>query len=380
MINPQVRANIERSFQAKYGRLPTDTEVNQMVSSTQQGAKPNIPSVPSTGEQIGRTALQAGGVGLAKEGVKAAWNAATASTPTLATPSVIGAERIASAPTAIGAERLGSSSSAVQGGLGSTVGNTLGVAGGLYSAYELGKGLEKASKYKQSGSDLAMTTGVSALQGAGVGGGVAAGLGLLGATGVGFVPALALGALFGGGAGLGAGLMGSGKKTDQIMRDKIRDNYQEAGLIGDDYMLNNFDIGKDGGFRTDRGTRVQEVDFKEQGAREAVGALNPLGWLTSGIEDQEMKGMSTGMLYNALSADDGVTMDEVRGLYDKAGLDQASAFEGVTKLYNEGLLTEQEARAGQAALNELYGQEYYSPEDEEERERLANQGLQYLMD
>jgi hypothetical protein len=248
------------------------------------------------------------------------------------------------------------------------VGGILPVAGALYSAYDTIKNADREKAIwntKLKGGDLAMNTAGWAAKGAAIGSAIP-------------VLGTALGGVIGGLYGLGSGMAGSGKHQDQKLRDSIiRDRMVESGFLTDDYMYGDYNMGLDGGHRTRDNMRVNEINFDNPNAGENVNKLDALGALfgTEFQQNDKMKGMTTSMLYNALNADGEITNDEIMGAYTKAGLDHGSAFEAINELHRNGIIDEDTARAYQGGLNKTFGKDWISPEDEEERKRLAEQGL-----
>jgi hypothetical protein len=175
----------------------------------------------------------------------------------------------------------------------------------------------------------------------------------------------------------GSKMFGSGKDGYQQSRDDIRSTMQSLGILDDNYQgFNGADMSKDGGFRFDDGRKVYEVaSGQEDGTANftldqsnAIGGLNPLGWiLGQGTRNKESAGYGTGLLYNTLGQDGNVTNDEIKSVYDKAGLNQIDASLALEMLGGAGKITQDEQLAGIGGLNTLYGQNYESPEDKAER-------------
>jgi hypothetical protein len=249
-------------------------------------------------------------------------------------------------------------------------------AGGLLGAYGLYNTVDKSYAHRQRGKDLAMTAGSGAASGAAIGSSIDAMTG--GAT---MGAGTTIGAIIGSLIGLGSGWAGSDKDAHQMTRDFMRDQMEKAGIYEHHPVTDEkFSMGADGGYRFDDGRRAYEIvkgqaigdperEYTEEEGR-IVGALNPMGWILAGGADRDdikikAAGNSVGLLYNELAENgaEGISDDEIRDLYSRAGLDHASAFETLNYLRSRGLLTEDEQRAGHNALNELYGSEYYTPED-----------------
>lgn len=151
-----------------------------------------------------------------------------------------------------------------------------------------------------------------------------------------------------GGGAVGALLTkGLGRKDEhEKARNDINSAFQKSGLVDDDYMFNGFDAGKDGRFRLDDGRKSYEIikGQEDEGAvwsdpeiSEAVSKLNPLGFLFASGKAEE-QGYGTGKLYNMLkeTGDDGVTDQEILGLYDKLGVTPQEVASTLEIMANEG--------------------------------------------
>ena len=84
----------------------------------------------------------------------------------------------------------------------------------------------------------------------------------------------------------------------------------------------------------------------------------------------DIAGNTTGLLYNELAnrGEEGVTDAEILDLYSRAGATHGSAFEAINTLAELEAISEEEQRAAHNALNQIYGSEYYSTEDNADRE------------
>ncbi len=141
---------------------------------------------------------------------------------------------------------------------------------------------------------------------------------------------------------------GSGKDKDQHARDSIRKNIQSAyGLEKNDYILNGFDFGKDGGFKMENGLHPYDVDFNEAGSGQKVADLNALGAIFSGGGKKQNRD-TTGLLYNSFKGGDS------KEAYSKAGLNHDSAYGTVHQMYVDGKLDKATADAYKNGLDELY--------------------------
>lgn len=142
---------------------------------------------------------------------------------------------------------------------------------------------------------------------------------------------------------------GSGKDGAQQDRDAIRAQMKEVGLIGDDYMLNGVDIGKDGGHLEADGLHTYDVDFNKEGAGQQVADLNALGAILSGGGG---KGMSdaTGLLWRSIGSD----KQKILEAYEKVG-GHAGAYGRIVEMQESGQLDDETANALRNGLDSLYG-------------------------
>jgi hypothetical protein len=389
----------ERGFRAVTGRNPTEADIAIMQENRKRAFKAKYPDEPSTLEKVAAFAAPIAGSYITKSilsdkptmltrGVKAIGESLFGSA---AAPAATGGSGVSLAGSlgggaAVPAATTGGSGVTIAGSLGGgapqnanlgnslsmgSLGTALGVAGGAYGLYELGKGLKDQGQYQMDSDDLLKSTGGNAMTGAAAG----AALGSV-IPGVGTAVGALLGGLLGGGASAGMNVFGSGKSQDQLARDEFRSKAIETGALGSDYMVNDVDLGKDGGFKFEDGRRIYEIAPRGDDGEivfsadqaEAIGKLNPLGSFLAGGDDKYSNQL-TSMYVNAAQegGDEGITDAEIRRMYDRTGLTQADIFEGVNEMYKMGRISEDEARAQQNAINQLYGQEYYSPEDEDMR-------------
>jgi hypothetical protein len=156
------------------------------------------------------------------------------------------------------------------------------------------------------------------------------------------------------GAGLGAllGTAKAGKHKDQNARDDIRAGLQKRGVIDDKYQLGlanggSYDIGIDGG------SQPYNVDFNRQGAGDVVGLANPLAEIITGGNDK-LRSDFAGYFTNAAMSS-GDANANIKGLYDKMGLDADKASQAIDGLLADGKVTEQEAAAYKNGIKTLYG-------------------------
>lgn len=169
------------------------------------------------------------------------------------------------------------------------------------------------------------------------------------------------------GAGLGLmalgekfGIGGSGKGKDQRRRDAIRSGLQDVGLVDENYNVvvdgKKFNIGKEGG---EEKQRAYNVDFEREGAGNAVADVQPLSAILTGESGKAAKD-TTGFLANTILE----TGEDPRKLYDKAGIDQATAFEKIGQLRDSGEIDDATARVYQNSVNQVFGQEYVGEPEE----------------
>ena len=252
-------------------------------------------------------------------------------------------------------------------------------AGGVLGAYGMYNTIKDSYKRSQRGKELGMTAGSGAASGAAIGSSIDA---LTGGATLG--AGTALGATIGGLIGLGSGYFGSDKDKHQIARDYARDRMVNLGIYEHKPATDEvFSMGGDGGYRLPDGRRAFEIvkgmaegaperEFTQREG-EAIGALNPLSYIVGqgrSRGDVDIAGNTTGLLYNELAnrGEEGVTDAEILDLYSRAGATHGSAFEAINTLAELEAISEDEQRAAHNALNQLYGSEYYSTEDNADRE------------
>jgi hypothetical protein len=160
------------------------------------------------------------------------------------------------------------------------------------------------------------------------------------------------------GAGIGAlagGLIGcitAGKHKDQTVRDAVRENLVNAGILNSEYQLqlpdgSMYEMGKDGGPRDEfGGRRPYEVDFSNPLAQYAVGWMSPIISLaTQG--NQKIATDFTGYFANAVLSN-AKDLNDVRRNVDffmaKFGLSNEKLAQGVIQLAEGGGADEATAR------------------------------------
>lgn len=403
-------------FRRREGRNPTQDDWNRFQQHLQNGGQPEqttadraLPYAGALGT-LGGAAVYHYGLPAAREalgyGAAAARDGATSqaaqglqANAALPTPEVVSATRIP----------YGAAGAGAGAGLGMTVNSSLPVpevlsatrvttpaagaaqssalgtaatyGGAALGAYGLYDTIAGSYERRQRGEDLAMTTGQGAASGAAAGSAI---------PGVG----TAIGAIVGGLIGLGSGYAGSDKDEHQLTRDWLRDQFVDMGIYEHTPATEDtFSMGGDGGYRLPDGRRAFEIvqgmaegapvrDFTEAEG-EAIGALNPLAWIAAGGADREgvpVAGNGVGLLYNELNegGDPGISTEELQSLYMNAGLDHQTAFEALNLLATREMISQEEQAAGHNALNQLWGEEYYTPEDPTEVVTRVNAMLEGL--
>lgn len=227
-----------------------------------------------------------------------------------------------------------------------TAGTALGIAGGVYGAYQLGKNLSDNQKDPIGGAAAGAAVGVGAMTAYGAMYGSYVGP-------WGTVIGAAVGAI----VGLGLGMIGGNKDKDQLTRDAIRKNFQKQGILDKDFKLTlndgtQFDVGKDGHFILPNGQRPYNVDFADQRAAETVGALNPAVAAMLGTGKTKYLSDFTGYMTNAvLSSQD--PAGNIKGIYDKMG-GRDVVYGRIVEMYKQGQLSANDANAMRAAIDKVY--------------------------
>lgn len=244
-----------------------------------------------------------------------------------------------------------------------TTGSVLGTVGGVAGAVGIGDLLANSQKGNHLGA-----TAQGAASGAAIGNAVAGPAGA--------VP----GAVIGGTLGLVKSFEG-GKSERQIARDGIRNGLQNIGIafipegtvdhhiqLADGSLFN---IGKDGGssFVSFDGTgevkNGYEVDWTNPVSDIAAGAVNPLFNILTGGLSSENGGDSISSLVNGVMSNANgnpeIVLDNVRKLYNDAGITPDVAFAKVNQLYASGRISREEALAYQNAINETFDTTVISP-------------------
>lgn len=152
------------------------------------------------------------------------------------------------------------------------------------------------------------------------------------------------------------GLFGSSKNTDQIMRDRIRAQLKEAGVVGENYLVQNpdgstFDIGKDGG------EPQYQLNVKNPMAGELVTMVAPLAMVITG-GNKKLSSDFTGYLVNAALSGAGaedfdIARRNISALYEKAGVTADTMGKVLLALQEKGDVSEQEYQMYSLAMDTL---------------------------
>jgi hypothetical protein len=148
----------------------------------------------------------------------------------------------------------------------------------------------------------------------------------------------------------------AGKQKDQKVRDAVRSQLQQAGVIDRDYQLkladgSFYDLGKDGGPRAEfGGRRPYEINVDHPMAKYAISWLNPLADLVFG-GNQKVRSDFIGYLVNA-SLSNATTIDDVRknvsSIIAKFGVNERTLVASVDQRMKMGQLP---ADVGAAYMN-----------------------------
>ncbi len=403
-MDPRRRESIIRALTIR-GIPVTEENIQRTAAGPQLQQQGSNGGAGQLAAQAGRVVAGAGLSELGRRGVRAGIEAlapttAQTTSSALSAPTVVSASPVA-ANTALssGVSTPGMviPDASMYTNSGATTGSMLGTAvnvgTGILGAYGLYNTIDDSYKRQQRGKDLGMTAGSGAASGAAIGSSIDA---LTGGATLG--AGTALGAIIGGLIGLGSGYFGSEKDAHQLTRDAVRDRMVDLGLYEHTPATKErFSMGGDGGYRLPDGRRAFEIvqgqaegspirDYTEEEGQ-LVGALNPLGLLLAGggdTEESKIKaaGNAVGLLYNQLKenvGEPGVSMDEVRGLYGKAGADQGSLFRALDLMRQGGAISEDQHLAANNAINQLYGREYYTEQQAAEDLALADEQARRLL-
>lgn len=264
----------------------------------------------------------------------APWYAAPAGSDAAALGSTIGS----------GLETLGMGAGTA-GTAGSLLGSAASAAGGLYGGYQLYNNLSDNQKDPLGGAMAGAATGAS-----------------IGS----FIPVPGFGTLIGAGVGglvgLGLGMVGGNKDKDQLKRDAVRARLKDNGILGNDYSLTRadgsaFNIGMDGDAMLKNAAgqerRYFDVDFNDPNAGSVVGAVDPLAAIISG-GDEKLRNDYAGYFANfALGGGDANA--NIQRLYQQFGLDKDTAWSTINELESKGKIDQQMGHILRNGLNNVFG-------------------------
>jgi len=289
----------------------------------------------------------------------AAGSAGASTGSALASPQVLGIYREGSTALGSAAGTIPTETGGMFGNLGGSIGKALpylGAAAGAYGFYDLLSNADYKGDYGRRG-----------LQGAASGAAIGSVVPVVGTV---------IGGLLGGAAGLIAGFAGSGKSRHQVARDEWRRQFQENGLLDEDFQFTladgrKYDLGRDGGGWNIKGSDGKtykgafEVDFTDPRAGYAAGAVNPLMDILTqgGYSNGEVEAAATpaASFINMLAdgaQDVQYVNQNARNLYEKMGLNQESMFQAINQLAESGKISKEQQLAYHNAVNVAYGVEY----------------------
>lgn len=326
----------------------------QVTTGPQGGATPKDPSMveslaymalPFAGQAIGNKlgAGFSGGLDKVFDGIGgqvgsifgsgstgAATTAATGAAP--AAPAGLTGSFLPGAPSAGMGSGLSSSIFSSAGGL-----SALPLAGAGLGGYQAVSNIQKGRPL-QAGLGGALAGASTGMM---VGGPVGAGIGA---------------AIGGVGSALGAGL-NSPPHPDTVDRKNSLSELQNRGLLGPGNTLS-----LAGGQTGKIGSYNVENNSPDKAMGQAVGMINPLAEILVSEQTGEYKGDAdkrradlAGQLTNTVTGAGGNTWQNVRGLYEKLGMDRDSAYTKIGQLAGTGQITEQERDAYFAAIDSLFG-------------------------
>lgn len=150
----------------------------------------------------------------------------------------------------------------------------------------------------------------------------------------------------------GKKLFGGKSNKDQLQRDSTRKDLRASGFLDDNYNVSlsggrKFDIGRDGS------TKGYNVDFRKDGANEAVGSTQGLAAILAG-QGGKAKDDLTGYLANAAMSSGKYSADDTRALYEKAGIDKQKAFAATNQMAASGQIDDATKAAYQNSFNTLF--------------------------
>ena len=218
-------------------------------------------------------------------------------------------------------------------GVGGAASSALSTTGGIIGALQLALNWGKSSPTAGATSGLALGASIGTAMCPGLGTAVGAGLG----------------AIFG-------GLIGAitcGKHRDQKVRDVVRQELIQLGVLNTDFALplpdgTSYDMGKDGGPREEfGGRRPYEVDLSNPLARYAIGWVDPLVQLLA-PGNTKIRNDFAGYFANA-ALSNAKTLADVKMNIDyfvkKFGLTDESLVSGIAQMARGGYLEQSLAQA-----------------------------------
>ena len=148
----------------------------------------------------------------------------------------------------------------------------------------------------------------------------------------------------------------SGKDADQLSRDQWRSDWQDKGVLDNNYGLSlgtgTTNVGAES--RAD-GSKGYNVDWSNQQQKEAADMAIPLARILSGGDEKKTSDM-TGYLSSAITNSGQDPTTSAIELYKKFGFsDRNSAYSRVQQLESQGVLDKPNADAAYAEIDKLFG-------------------------
>jgi len=148
----------------------------------------------------------------------------------------------------------------------------------------------------------------------------------------------------------------SGKDANQLSRDQWRSDWQDKGVLDDNYGLSlgtgTTNVGAES--RAD-GSKGYNVDWSNQQQKEAAEMAIPLARILSGGDEKKTSDM-TGYLSSAITNSGQDPTSAAMELYKKFGFsDRNSAYSRVQQLESQGVLDKPNADAAYAEIDKLFG-------------------------
>ena len=148
----------------------------------------------------------------------------------------------------------------------------------------------------------------------------------------------------------------SGKDADQLSRDQWRSDWQDKGVLDNNYGLSlgtgTTNVGAES--RAD-GSKGYNVDWSNQQQKEAAEMAIPLARILSGGDEKKTSDM-TGYLSSAITNSGQDPTTSAIELYKKFGFsDRNSAYSRVQQLERQGVLDKSNANFAYAEIDKLFG-------------------------